>query len=292
MSQVIPITLAAHHLLRCTTLAACLKVVRRDGMTLGLTSAAKKFDFDGTTYYPGFTPSDSTQSSGLDVENLEVTVIPGTTLLTQVELAAGLWDNAQFSIFDVNHQDLTQGQTPSRRGRTGEAQLNDNSMWTIEFRGLKQALQQSLGAVTSKTCIAKLGDNRCKVNLIPHTFALTVTGVTSKQVFTASAATQASEWFKEGSVEFTSGPNANPAYAQKVKVFESGVFTLVIPMWFDITIGDTFNAITGCQKRHERTSANPSGISDCIAKFSNILNFQGEPHLGGLDGLTALPVNE
>ena len=45
-----------------------------------------------------------------------------------------------------------------------------------------------------------------------------------------------------------------------------------------IAIGDAFTAVAGCQKRHD---------VDCRDKFGNLLNFQGEPHLPGIDALTS-----
>jgi uncharacterized phage protein (TIGR02218 family) len=54
------------------------------------------------------------------------------------------------------------------------------------------------------------------------------------------------------------------------------VFTLSLPMLSAISAGHTFSVIAGCQKR----------LEDCRDKFSNVLNFQGEPHLPGIDQLT------
>lgn len=283
-----PIALANHIAQPTTTLAWCLKITRQDGVVFGLTEVDIGFDIGGVTYHPGFTCSDWATSATLDVENQEVTVLPGTTILTEEELAAGIWDNAAFEVFFVNHRSLSDGVSLSRRGRTGQAKLFVTT-WTIEFRGLKQALQQPLGAVTSKTCRAELGDAKCTVDLTPFTFTETVTAVTSRQIFEASGLTQADEWFVEGLITFTGGLNANPAYRRKVKVFSGGVITLTLAMPFEVQIGDTFVILTGCQKRHERTIDNPTGVSDCIDKFDNVLNFQGEPHLVGVDALTSLP---
>jgi hypothetical protein len=52
-------------------------------------------------------------------------------------------------------------------------------------------------------------------------------------------------------------------------------------MPYAIQIGDTFSAVAGCQKRL---------AEDCGTKFSNVVNFGGEPHLPGIDALTSPPV--
>jgi len=286
MSKTIPSGLAAHYALSNTTLCACLKLQRADGAVLGLTSLDVPVTVSGLTYLPGFDLSDLVSQAGLAVDNLELQILEADNVLTVADLLAGRWNGAAFTVFEVNYLSPTDGINLLKRGTTGDAQVK-RGVWTVEFRGLKQALQQPLGEVTSKTCRYRLGDSRCTVNLAPHTFACTVTAVTSPQVFTDSARTQLAEWFVEGSVTFLTGPNAG--YSQKVKVFAAGQFTLALPMPFAVGLGDTFTAITGCQKRHERTGANPSGVSDCIDKFSNILNFGGEPHLPGVDVLTSLP---
>ena len=58
------------------------------------------------------------------------------------------------------------------------------------------------------------------------------------------------------------------------------LFTLTLPFPFDAAIGDTYSAIAGCRKRL---------TEDCKTRFANVLNFQGEPHLPGIDLLTKVP---
>lgn len=277
MSKTIPALLATHYAQPTTTLAYCLKVVRLDGGVLGLTSADHSITVSAQVYQPGFGLSDMACASGLDVDNLEVGIFPGQSLLTQAELAAGLWNKAAFTVFECNHLAPGDGINVIKRGTTGDAELGEQ-MWSIEFRSLKQALQQPLGEVTSKTCRYRLGDSRCTVVLAPFTFACTVTAAASRQVFTDSARTQAAEYFAEGSAAFLTGPNAG--YSQKIKSFAAGVFTLSLPMPFAVAIGDTFTAVAGCQKRL---------TEDCKTKFANVLNFGGEPHLVGADALTSTP---
>ena len=284
--KTIPIALAAHYTLPSTTIAYCLKVERRDLVVIGISSLDVPITVSGQVYIPGFDPSNIVHTFGLAVDNLEMMVLNNEAVLTDSELLAGLWNGAKFTIFEVNWKSVADGINIIKRGTTGDAQIKQG-VWTIEFRGLKQALQQALGEITSKTCRYRLGDSRCTVNLFYFTYLSTVTAVTSRQVFTDTARTEPIEWFVEGEVQFITGANAG--YSQKVKVFSAGQFTTSLPMPFPINVGDSFEAVTGCQKRHNRTSDNPAGISDCIDKFNNVLNFGGEPHLFGVDGLTALP---
>lgn len=272
--------LAAHYALETTTVAHCIKITRLDATVVAATSCDLPLVIGGVTYLPqGLDVSSLSSSSGLNVDNLELTILPDDTgPLSRSELLTGKWSGAAFELFEVNYLDLAGGINTLKRGRVGDIKL-DRSKIVVELRSLTQALQQPIGEVTSRTCRNRLGDARCQVNLAPFTATGTVTSVASNQVFTASAMAQAAEYFEEGTLTFTSGPNAG--YEQKVKLFASGgVFTLSLAMPFTVGVGNTFSAVAGCKRRH---------ITDCKTKFSNLLNFRGEPHLPGMDALTAAP---
>ena len=83
-------------------------------------------------------------------------------------------------------------------------------------------------------------------------------------------------YFAEGLLTFTSG--ANTAITQKVKSSSvDGYLSTSLPFLSEVAIGDTYTITAGCQKR----------LSDCSGKFANAINFQGEPHLPGIDAVTS-----
>ena len=127
--------------------------------------------------------------------------------------------------------------------------------------------------VFSPSCRAILGDNRCKVALSGFTIAATVDEVTNNQTFKASALSQAAGWFTGGEVIWTSGGNAGRR--MEVKEFAGAQVVLALPMGKSIQVGDSFNIIAGCDKTRET----------CQSKFSNIINFRGEPDVPGTDKL-------
>ena len=85
----------------------------------------------------------------------------------------------------------------------------------------------------------------------------------------------AADYFAEGILTFTSGPNIG--LSAKVKSFTGDAFVLALPMIQAVEVGDTYTAVAGCRKR----------LSDCSSKFNNAINFQGEPHLPGIDAVTS-----
>lgn len=270
--------LAAQYASLGTTLAYFLKIERRDGLVVGLTEADHEVTIDGVVYTPGFDLSEIAFSAGLAVDNFEISITPDSgSVFDLAEFLAGRWDNSKFVIFECNHKAPADGVNVLRRGTTGQTG-ESRTGYSMEFRSLKQALQQTLGEVTTKTCRARLGDERCKVDLAPWTHTYAVTAVSSRRSFTCSAAVEAADYYKEGVAHGADA--ANDGYEQKVKTFAAGVFELALPMPFDVVIGDTFTFIAGCQKRL---------TEDCKTKFSNVLNFQGEPHIPGPDLLMADP---
>lgn len=188
-------------------------------------------------------------------------------------MLGGVWRNAAFLISRYNWSSPADGTEPLLAGTVGEVELRRNSV-VAELRGLQQYLQQTVGNVSSKTCRARLGDSLCTVNLASFTATGTLTSVSSNQVFADSARAEAAGWFDEGVLTFTSGTCAG--LKQKVKLFAGGQFTLSLPMLQAVQVGDGYSVYAGCRKR----------LEDCAGKFNNVLNFQGEPHLPGIDALT------
>lgn len=93
------------------------------------------------------------------------------------------------------------------------------------------------------------------------------------------AVSRATGWYTEGVATWQTGANAG--VISRVKLHSSGgAIELANDLPADIQVGDTLQLLAGCRKRL---------AEDCSARFSNVINFQGEPHLPGYDALTALP---
>ena len=274
--KTLPTALAAHYASGTTTLADLLKITRKDGQVFAFTSASTDVTISGQLYTSaqGLDISSLEVTAGLAVDNLELTTLDDGTIFSRVEVLAGVWRNADFIISRYNWANPTDGVEVRMVGTVGEVHLKRGSI-TAELRGLQQYLQQPIGSVTSKTCRARLGDALCRVVLTGYTFTGSVTASASQQVFTDSTKAQAADYFAEGIVTFTNGVNAG--LSQKVKTFTGGVFTLALPMLQAIAVGTTYSVVAGCRKR----------LEDCSTKFNNVLNFQGEPHLPGVDQITA-----
>ena len=154
------------------TLATLVTVTRRDGAVFGFTDHDRDLTFSGRTYLAGtYTASAISSTADMAVDNLEVASYLSGAVVTESDLLAGLWNYAQVLIEQVNYADLSMGARVLRKGTLGEISIG-RLAFNTELRGLTQALQQTVGELTSIRCRADLGDARCGVNLAP----LTVTG--------------------------------------------------------------------------------------------------------------------
>lgn len=279
MTKVVPAGLLSNYQSDSPTVAWAIKITRTDDEVYGWTSADRDATIDAVIYEsaPGLSVASFASSAGLAVDNSELTVLADDTIITRADILAGRWNNAAYLLFKYDWTDVSAGEEVISAGFLGELHPRSGA-YVAELRALQQYLQQPVGAASTKTCRARLGDAMCMVDLGGWTETGTITSVTSKQVFTDSSRTEADDYFGEGILTWTAG--LNTGLSQKVKTYASDTFTLSLPMIFDVQIGDTYSVIAGCRKRLDE---------DCAAKFSNELNFQGEPHRPTVDDLTSAP---
>ncbi|MDX1974479.1 MAG: DUF2163 domain-containing protein [Rickettsiales bacterium] len=269
--------LAAHIASEVTTLATCWKLTRRDTTQMGFTDHDRDLVISGLTYLAasGFTASAIENSSALNVDNLDIEGMLSSGTITEADILAGKYDFAAIEIFQVNYNDLTQGQIKLRRGWLGEVSLQ-KQQFIAEVRGLRQRLAQTMGELFSVTCRAALGDSRCKINMASHTVTGDVTTAISTQEFLDSSRSEASDLFTFGTITFTNG--ANNGLSMEVKEYTltatgDGKIALALPMPYPINIGDSYSLTKGCDK----------SLQTCKTRFSNAVNYRGEPHVPGLD---------
>lgn len=270
--------LDAHLASRGTTLATCWLVTRTDGEVFAFTDHDTDLVVSSVNYLAssGYTRSAIQTNSALAVDNLDLEGVLDSDSITEVDLRAGRWDYAQVEIFLVNYENVAQGTLKLRKGRLGECKAG-RQRFNAELRGLIQNLQQDVGRIYGPACDADLGDSRCKVNLAPFTVTSTITSVADNRQFADSTRSEATGWFDHGKLTFLTG--ANEGLAMEVKSYSSvaGNFELHLPMPFDIEVGDSYTVYAGCDKR----------LATCIAKFDNVLNFQGFPYVPGTDQMVS-----
>ena len=111
----------------------------------------------------------------------------------------------------------------------------------------------------------------CTLNSASYTWSGNVNAVTTQRVkFTTNGLAQASGVCTNGILTWTSGNNAGLSYEVKTHtVTGSTTLELFLPTMAAIAPGDSFSITAGCDKT----------LATCKAKFNNVINFGGFPHI-------------
>src|SRR5690606_2489439 len=98
--------LAAHMAGGVTTLARCWVVARRDGAVLGFTDHDRDIPLDGVVCEAasGLSASEAAGESGFAAGGMEVAGALSSERLSEADLAAGLYDDAEVTVWLVNWQ--------------------------------------------------------------------------------------------------------------------------------------------------------------------------------------------
>ena len=279
--KALPAPLAAHLTSGSTTMAYCWRVTRHDGTVLGFTEHDLDIAYAGTVFTAatGFSASQIEQSLGLSVDNMNATGALSSSAITEADILAGRYDDATVELFWVNWTDPSMGITVAA-GNLGEIK-RQGVAFSAEFRSVANRLNQKVGLTYERTCSARLGDSRCKIDLTSSTYrASTMAGNAglTAQILASGLGGYAKDWFSGGTIVFTSGANAGLAFEVKAHLRTSGVdlVELWLPTPFPVAIGDAATVTAGCRKT----------FAVCKSKFHNVENFRGFPHIPGTDAVT------
>jgi hypothetical protein len=176
--------LATHLAGPVTTLATCWRITRLDGREFLFTDHDRDLLLEGQVYKAsaGYSRTAIANDSSLSVDNLDVEGVFDSVAITEAELRAGLFDQAEVRIILVNWADPSMGSLRMRRGWFGEVVLSEQGVFRTELRGMTQALQQRIGELYSPECRADLGDHRCKVPIDPPDIARSTSYVAGQVV--------------------------------------------------------------------------------------------------------------
>jgi uncharacterized phage protein (TIGR02218 family) len=267
-----------------TTLARCWRVTRRDGVVMGFTDHDRALSFDGVDYEPeaGFGPSAVERTTGLSADTHEVAGALSSERIDPADIARGAYDGAEVAVWLVDWEDPSVRLLLSR-GLIGEIRRGE-SLFEAEVTGLSDRLGQPFGRAYIAACSARLGDAACGVDLTRPGYrgSGTVLAVAGPQLVSASGlAGFARDWFTGGRLVWTSGANAG--LDGHVKAHPVAGVEAVVELWLSppmqVAPGDGFEIFAGC----DRTAGT------CRAKFDNIVNLRGFPHMPGDDAVAGYP---
>lgn len=277
--------LHAHLRTGLTHVCQCWAVTRRDGVTLGFTDHDRMISFDGISFVAdsGMTAKALSSTTGLSVDNTEAVGALSSASITEADILAGRYDGAEVTIWQVCWDDVAARQVRFR-GAMGEMARNGGA-FQVDLRGLAEGLNQPQGRSYLTTCSAVLGDQACRVDLdtdARYVAEVEIDRATQGQKFDiATLALFNDTWFENGMIVGLTGAAKGLSGLIKQDKLISGRRQVLLwqPLRATIALGDTFRMIAGCDKRAQT----------CREKFSNLVNFQGFPHIPGDDWMMAVP---
>jgi uncharacterized phage protein (TIGR02218 family) len=283
MAKTITNNLKTHIQRNVTSVCTCWKVTRTDGLVFAYTDHDEDVSFDALTYKAatGYNRTAVASAEGFAVDNVDIIGMLVDDEISEEDLRNGLFDYADVEVFLLNWEDPTMGRMVLRRGNFGEAIITTIALFKAELRGLAQHLNYTIGEVWQPGCRTDLGSTKCQVNLAAITQYGTVASVVDRRGFYCTAGlTGGDDNFNGGVLTWTSGAN-NGKKMEVVSWFQStNLMILFLPVNYPIVAGDTFSVYPGCDKTR--------GANGCL-KFNNVINYQGEPDLPGVDEAMRYP---
>ncbi|RMD47082.1 MAG: DUF2163 domain-containing protein [Alphaproteobacteria bacterium] len=261
-----------------TRLARAWILRRGDGLELGFTDHDRPVVVAGVSCAPtsGFDAHALENRLGLAVDNSAVAGVIDSDVITEADIAAGLWDGAEVRLWLVPWEAPEQA-TLIWRGRLGELRRR-GAAFEAELRGLSEPLNRPQGQVYSRLCRAVLGDAACGVDLTDSTYraqAVVEEVIEGGILHLSDTGGQPEGWFAHGQCRI----GARHALIRADRPRAGG---RRIELWEPLAVapGDAVELVAGCDRRFET----------CRDKFANRLNFRGCPHLPGDGWLLADPL--
>lgn len=252
---------------------------------MGFTDHDKDIVYDKVTFQgnTGYTPTATTNSGDLSVDNLDIYGLIDSDTITDQDVLAGKYDYCRLWLFLLDYTNLAAAEATIKYGRIGEVSMQ-RDLFSAEFRGIAQALDQDTITHYMPSCFATLGDAKCGVDIhgtaaFNHTGA--ITNVVDQRTFEDTSLTggeEADRYWQGGVLRWLTGNNAGREMEIKSNLAadpassNNPTVTMLEPEYGALQVGDTYYMTRGCDK----------SLATCRDVFANTINYRGFPHLPGL----------
>ncbi len=281
--KVIDTTLLATYKSRGAKIVVTVKIERTDGQIFRWISYDEDKEIEGETYEsaPGVDLTSLVRTEGFLVDNAELKALDrDDAIIKKKDIYAGLWNSAKFTIGETNPKALAPVINELSFGKLGIWKMF-NGYFTVEFRDVRQSIQNPHESVLQPTCRYQFGVrnavSHCPIILGDVMVTGTLTSADSQSDITDTSRTEDPDWFGEGLVEITSGQN-NGMPGKRIKTYEDGRSVLWTPFTYPLLGNETYRMWPGCRLRM---------LEDCRDKWDVIADFGGEYNSRTADTLTA-----
>jgi uncharacterized phage protein (TIGR02218 family) len=267
---------------RATSFCQCWRLARRDGAVLGFTDHDRDLSFNGVLFRAntGLSASQLEANLGLAAASAEATGALTDDGILEADLGNGLYDAASIETWLVDWSNV-EDRLLLDVATIGEIRRGEHA-FSAELRSGAHFFDQPQGRAFQRHCDADLGDACCKVDLRSYATSGVVRDFSGGVLTADLASAFDAGYFNSGRVIFTSGANHGASLTIKSHLSNAGQ-SAALALWTEpaapVAAGDTVSLVAGCDKSPET----------CRAKFGNIANFRGFPHMPGNDRVIAYP---
>ncbi|MFC4291508.1 DUF2163 domain-containing protein [Sphingorhabdus arenilitoris] len=261
-----------------TSAAYAWRLERRDGVTIGFTSHDRDVEIDGLLYRasPGMEPSTISESLGLENNGLEITGMVSGDAISEEDLSAGRWNGCALSVFLFDWTQPAAGKRILAQGELGQVSYSDES-FQVELDSAAARLSAPAVPYTSPGCRASFCGGDCGLNQARFRHMRTVSHVDGEQIIFQDQLPGNPNDFAYGYLRWLDGGNSGDI--SDIYISDEDSVALAAVPEFEVRPGARVILVEGCDK----------SIATCATRFSNAVNFRGEPHLPGNDLLTRYP---
>jgi uncharacterized phage protein (TIGR02218 family) len=254
------------------TVATFWQVYRRDGVALGFTSHDRDLTFGGIRHRaaPGMVPAAIRLTADLANDSAEVEGALSHDTICEIDIAAGLFDEAAIAIGAVDWQSLEYHTL-----YTGELGMieDDRRGFSAVLRSAKHLLERDLVPRTSPTCRALFCGPGCGLAANRFTRVVPLAAVDPDFNRVRFAGIIAGDHI-DGLLRFRDGPQTGISFG--IVSVDGEWLMLDRPLVDGTAIGTLAELREGCDHT----------VATCSGRFGNARNFRGEPFLPGNDMLT------
>jgi uncharacterized phage protein (TIGR02218 family) len=249
--------------------ARVCRITRTDGAVFRIAESDEPVVVEGETFLvvPGLQIGAVKHTANGEMPSTQIVAVHSSlSLFDTAVVDVGLFDGARVELYTVDRRNL------SRKGLlfTGSIATITYSIENqaiFEVKGLVQFAKILMTQKRSPMCRTDLFSVLCGVNKDDYDVAATVAAVVDAFNFTVSGLSNPDGWFNQG-VMITAG---GTAMEMANWVQSSQKITTYMPCNRLVEAGMHLTMYPGCDKT----------LASCTGKFSNALNFQGEPHFLG-----------
>lgn len=240
-------------------------VLRWTSYDIPLTLSGHLFDCAPTA--PIITRGKTRLVAGLEVDTLDITLGVAGFGTSPLTVSQGYFDNATVQlerVFMPTPGDVSNGSVVLFSGFVAQVEPSSTTIKLTVKSDLAKLLVQMPRNLFQTSCSHVLFDAGCALTKATYTVS-GIVGASSSTTLFGSNLTQADDYFRLGTLLFTSGANINLRFSVRAYAHTSGAVETAQVMPNAPANGDTFKITPGCDK----------SASMCDTRYSNLAHFRG-----------------